>query len=212
MKYLLCIIICYSLGAVNPSYLISRARGFDIRERGSGNAGASNALMLLGKLTGVLCAAFDIGKAALAVLLCEKLFGLKYCFAVSAVSCIFGHIFPFYMKFRGGKGLACIGGVVLAFDLRVFLLMLACAVALVLVTKYICFVPLSAAVVFPAVYGIMRQDLWGALILCTIVPVVFFRHRENLSRIRRGKEMRISFLWSREKELERMGIRERDTR
>ena len=207
MKYVFCILTCYFIGAINPSYIIAKLRGFDIREKGSKNAGASNALIMFGKAVGVLCALFDIAKAAIAVWLCGKLFpGLEYSFAVAGVSCILGHIFPFYMNFRGGKGLACLGGTILAFDWRVFLIMFACAIVVALVTKYICFVPLTASVVFPVVYGIMKSDLWGALILCIVIPVMIYKHRENLARIKNGTELRLSFLWNKEKELKRINI------
>ena len=207
MKYLICVLIGYLIGTVNPSYMISRLRGFDIRERGSGNAGASNALMLFGKIRGVACALFDIAKAAFAIWQCGKLFpALPYSFAVVGVSCILGHIFPFYMNFRGGKGLACLGGMIFAFDRRVFLIMLTGEIVIALVTNYICFVPMTASVIFPIVYGVMCHDLWGALILYISTLVILCKHRENLVRIKNGTEMRLSFLWNKDKELERLNI------
>ncbi len=207
MKYIFCILIGYLIGTVNPSYIIAKIRGFDIREKGSKNAGASNALILFGKVLGIGCALFDIAKATLAIWLCGKLFPeLTYSFAVTGVSCILGHVFPFYMKFRGGKGLACLGGMILPFDWRVFLIMLACEIVVAIVTNYICFVPLSASVVFPIVYGIIRHDWWGALILCLVIPVMFFKHKENLKRIKQKTEMPFSFLWNKEKALENTNI------
>jgi len=207
MKYLYCILIGYFVGAINPSYIIAKLRGFDIREKGSKNAGASNALIMFGKVIGVFCALFDIAKAAVAVWICGKLFpGIAYSYAVTGVSCVLGHMFPFYMKFRGGKGLACLGGMIFAFDWRVFLIMLAGAIAVALITKYICFVPVTASAVFPVVYGIMRTDLFGALILCVVFPVMLYKHRENFVRIKNGTELRLSFLWNKEKELKRMNI------
>ncbi|MBQ9747891.1 MAG: glycerol-3-phosphate acyltransferase [Clostridia bacterium] len=207
MKYLICILISYLIGTASPSYLIAKARGVDIREKGSKNAGASNVLMLFGKLAGVLCALLDIAKAAFAVWLCEKIFpSHALVFPIAGVSCIFGHIFPFYMQFRGGKGLACLGGMILAYDWRVFVVMLSCELIVALVTNYICFVPLTASVAFPIVYGVMGGELLGVLILFAAAVVIFVKHRENLSRIRKGTEMRLSFLWNKEKELERLNI------
>lgn len=207
MDYIVCSLTGYLIGTVNPSYIIARLKGFDIRERGSKNAGASNALMLLGKFMGIACALFDIAKAAVAILLTKLWFPtFKLAFAVTCVSVILGHIFPFYMKFKGGKGLACLGGAVFAFDWRVFLIMLAGAVVVALATNYICFVPMSSSVVFPAVYGIMRRDIAGALVLLIVTAVIFYKHMENLKRIKNGTEMRLSFLWNKEKELERMKL------
>ena len=207
MKILLCILLGYAIGAINPSYFLAKARGFDIRRRGSGNAGASNALILFGKALGISCALFDIAKATAAIHLAQLLFrGTPFVFSVTAVATIVGHIFPFYMKLRGGKGLACLGGGILAFDWRVFLVMLACEAILAVAVNYICFVPLTASVIFPIIYGVMSGDLWGALILCLVIPIVFFKHIENLVRIKNGTEARLSFLWNKQGELERMNI------
>jgi glycerol-3-phosphate acyltransferase PlsY len=207
MNYLFCILIGYAIGTINPSFLLAKACGFDIRKRGSGNAGASNVLILFGKALGISCALFDIAKATAAIHLATFLFpNLSYAFSVTAVAAIVGHIFPFYMKFRGGKGLACLGGAILAFDWRVFLIMLVTEAIFAVAVNYICFVPLTACVIFPIVYGVMRADLWGALILCLIIPIIFYKHLENLGRIKNGTEARLSFLWNKKGELERMNI------
>lgn len=207
MKYVFCILIGYLIGAINPSYIIAKLRGFDIREKGSKNAGASNALILFGKVLGVGCALFDIAKAAFAIWLCAKLFSeLAYSFAVTGVACILGHVFPFYMKFRGGKGLACLGGMILAFEWRVFLVMLAIEIVVAFVTDYICFVPMTASAIFPFVYLIMRRDVPGALIIALILPLMLYKHKENLKRIKQKTEMPFSFLWNKEKALEKTNI------
>ena len=207
MKYVLCILIGYLIGTINPSYIIARLRGFDIREKGSKNAGASNALILFGKIIGVGCALLDIAKATFAIWLCGKLFPeIAYSFAVTGVACIIGHVFPFYMKFKGGKGLACLGGMILAFDWRVFLIMLTIEIVVAIVTDYICFVPLTASVIFPVVYGIMRRDVGGALIVALILPLMLYKHKENLRRIKQKTEMPFSFLWNKDKALEKTNI------
>lgn len=203
--YLICAFVGYLVGTVNPSYIISKIKGFDIRKRGSGNAGASNAVIVLGRFVGVLCALFDILKATLIIWLMGKIFpALTYSFAVTGVACIVGHIFPFYMKFRGGKGLACLGGTVLAYDWRVFLIMLAGEILVAILTNYICFVPVTAGLIFPIVYGIMSRDVWGALILLAAGLLIMYRHRANFKRIRQGTEARLSYLWNKDKEIERV--------
>lgn len=205
MEYIYCGLIGYSIGTFNPSYFIAKKKGFDIRTKGSGNAGASNALILFGKLLGVICALLDIAKAFLAILLAESLFpNFAQAFAVTGVSCVIGHIFPFYMKFKGGKGLACLGGMVLYFDWKVFLIMLAAAIVLALITDYICFVPLTASFAFPFVYGFMKRNVWGALILTVVTVIMIVKHVENIRRIRTGTEMRLSYLWKPDAEMERM--------
>jgi glycerol-3-phosphate acyltransferase PlsY len=192
------------MGTVNPAFILAKLHGFDIREKGSRNAGASNALLLFGKARGVLCAVFDIAKAAFIIWLTGIIFDPINTFAVTATACVLGHIFPFYMRFKGGKGLACIGGMILAYDIRVFAIMLAAELLIVLTTKYICFVPITASVAFPVVYGVMERDLYGALLLILVAVVVFCKHLINLKRIRVGREARISYLWSRDKETARL--------
>jgi glycerol-3-phosphate acyltransferase PlsY len=195
----------YLIGMINPSYLLARLHGIDIRERGSGNAGASNAMLLFGKLRGGLCALFDIAKAAAVVCLARAVFpGDPLVFAVAASACILGHIFPFYMKFRGGKGLACLAGVVMAYDLRVFGILLAFEAVILLATRYICFVPMTGAAVFAFVYFFMNRDPIGTALLLLVAVVVVIRHGENIRRIRRGQEIRISYLWDKETESARM--------
>ncbi len=207
MKYICCVLIGYLVGTINPSYFLAKIHGFDIREKGSGNAGASNALILLGKVSGVMCALFDISKALFVILAMERIFPeFDHVFAVTGVSCILGHIFPFYLKFRGGKGLACLGGMVLAFNWKVFLIMLLGAMIVALVTKYICFVPMTASVIFPMIYGVISRNIIGALILFIATIVICLKHKENIKRILNGTELRLSFLWNKDAELERMSI------
>ena len=205
MRYPVCILLAYCVGSINPAYILARLRGFDIRRRGSGNAGASNALLLFGKLRGALCAVFDVCKAFAVTLAVKLLFpDDPLLFAVAASFSILGHIFPFYMKFRGGKGLACLGGVFLAFDLRVFGIMLLCELILALVLNYICVVPMTAAVALPVLFGLMTKNVPGSLLLAAVAVVILWRHSENIRRIRQGRELRLSYLWNKEKETERM--------
>lgn len=205
MNAVLSVLIGYFIGNINPAYIFAKMRGFDIRKKGSGNAGASNAVITMGKTVGILSAIFDIAKAYFAAQLAAFLFPeLKFAEAASGAACILGHIFPVLMGFRGGKGLACLGGTVLAFDARVFAVMLTVELILVLVVDYICIVPITASVVFPIVYGIMTKNVIGTLILAVPAIVMLVKHIENIKRIKEGKEFRFSFLWRREQEIERI--------
>ena len=204
MSYLLSAVMGYLVGTINPAFILAKLHGFDIREKGSRNAGASNALLLFGKARGILCAVFDIAKAAFIIWLTGHIFDPINTFAVTAAACILGHIFPFYMRFKGGKGLACIAGMVLAYDLKVFAVMLAAELIIALATGYICFVPITASIAFPVVYGVMDRDILGALLLAAVAVVVFCKHLVNLKRISKGREARLSYLWSRDQETARL--------
>ena len=205
MRYAVWLLISYMVGALNPAYLLARLRGIDIRTRGSGNAGASNALLLFGKLRGALCAVFDVLKAFGVTFSAKMLFPEdSLLFAVAASACILGHICPFYMKFRGGKGLACLGGVFMAFDIRVFGVLLACEIVVALATNYLCFVPITAGVALPVIFGVMTRNAAGTVLLGVVACVVVWRHAQNVRRILRGRELRLSYLWNREAEMARM--------
>ena len=204
MRYFLCLLIGYFIGTVNPSYIIAKINGFDIRQRGSRNAGASNAVILLGKSVGLVCAIFDIAKPCIAIAISRLVFpDFKLNFALTGCACILGHILPFYMGFKGGKGLACLGGVILTFDWRVFLVMLVCELVVAFVTNYICFVPMTAAVAWPIIYGVISKDIVGTICFVIVGVIILLKHVENIKRIARGGEMHFSYLWNRKRELKR---------
>ena len=196
----------YLIGGINPAYLIAKYKGFDIRKRGSGNAGASNAVITMGKKVGAISAILDIFKAYLAVTIAGVLFpNVSLAKVVMGISCILGHIFPIYMRFRGGKGLASLGGVILAFHPIVFVILLSVELIIVLIVDYICIVPITASVAFPFIYMSMTKDSIGAILYGLLAIVIFSKHIENLKRIRSGTEAHFSFLWRRKKEIERLG-------
>ena len=200
-----CALISYFVGTINPSYLISRRRHFDIREAGSGNAGGSNALITMGKKVGTLCMIFDIikafavVKASMLLLPMEPLAG-----AVSSTAVILGHIFPVWLNFRGGKGLACLGGAILAYSPLVLLIFLMIEFILAFIVDYICIVPITASIAFPIVYYAQGGPGFGALILLIATVAMLYKHMENIVRIREGKEAHFSYLWKREKEEDRI--------
>ena len=206
LKSLACVAIGYFIGSINPSYIIAKAKGFDIRKKGSGNAGASNALIVFGKTIGLFCALFDIFKAYWAIEIVQKgLFtDFRLGFILTGTAAIIGHMYPVYMKFKGGKGLACLGGVILAYDWRFFLILLAVEIVIVLATDYICFVPMSASIIFPIVYGIREHSFQEACIFLIATIFILLKHAENIMRIRANSELHFSYLWNKEREMKRM--------
>lgn len=200
-----CAAMGYFIGTVNPAYLFSKIKGFDVRERGSGNAGATNALLTMGKVVGVLCALLDIIKAFLACRIAKLLFpGIQFVCALTGAACILGHIFPVWMNFRGGKGLACLAGVIMAYSFKVFFAILALELVLVLMVDYICVMPMFASVLFTVFYLVVAQDLIGTVALMVVTAVIECKHLENVKRILEGRELHVSYLWNKEKEIERL--------
>ena len=205
LQWVSCALIGYLIGNINPAFIISKLKGFDIRERGSGNAGASNAVITMGKRAGLFIALFDISKGIIASLIGIHLFPQINCAKILSGSfCILGHIFPFLMKFHGGKGLASLAGVILAFNPHLFLVMLLFEIVLGFSVDYVCIVPISGSVIFTIVYAFMTGDPFGTVLLATVSLVILYKHIENINRILEGKEAHISFLWHKEQEIARL--------
>ena len=209
-KTALCALACvaagYFIGCMNPAFIIGRIKGYDVRSSGSKNAGASNTVIMAGKLAGVLVALLDIFKAALSWRLCQALFP-QFALAgiLGGVACILGHMFPVFLHFCGGKGLACIGGVVLAYDPATFLIMLAITCVIGFATNYIAIATVSIAAIWPVYYGVTTGFWAGAAVLAVPFVPILLRHMTNFRRIRAGEELRLNFLWKKDSELERIG-------
>ena len=184
MGYIFAGLIGYLMGCSNMAYWLSLIKKVDIRNNGSGNLGASNATVLLGWGAGAIVAVHDIGKAVLVVFLAKCLFpGLEYVGAAAGVACVLGHIFPFYLKFRGGKGLASFLGAVAALNWKVGLAMAVLLVLVTLVTDFISLGTLSVSVTAPVGLWLMTGKFIVPLILCIATVVMIFKHTENIQRI-----------------------------
>lgn len=204
-RLLLCVLMGYFIGCISPSYIIGRRKGYDVRTTGSRNAGASNTVIMAGPAAGLFVALFDIFKATAACKLGALIMPeLEYAWQIAGVSCVVGHIFPVFLGFRGGKGFACLGGIVVAYSARVFLLMLAIALVIGFVSNYVAVSTVSMSVIWPLYYGTVTGNWAGAAILAIPFVPIFIRHTENFRRISRGEELRLSYLWKKDTELERI--------
>ena len=203
---LACILIGYLLGNFSPAFLFGKMKGYDIRKEGSGNVGATNAFILVGKYAFFITAALDILKAFAAWELCQALFpALAVAGPLAAVACIIGHMYPVFLGFKGGKGLASLGGAILAWHWKWFFLLLAVAIAIAFATRYVCLVAPTMSIVFPACYY-WKTGLQSAFLILLIPAIpIFIKHWENFVHIREGTEMRTSFIWNKEAELKRIG-------
>lgn len=205
----LCLIIGYALGCISPSFLVGKFKGYDVRRAGSHNAGATNTMLMAGKVMGILVALTDMLKASCSWWFCTALFpDMELAGILGGVACIIGHMYPIFLGFKGGKGLACMGGVILAYNIKAFMLMLAIAILIGIITNYVCIVTSSMAAVWPLYYGSVTRNWLGAVVLLIpFVPIVY-KHAENFRRIPEGKELRLSYLWNKEAELLRTGYEE----
>ena len=189
MGYVIVIFAAYLLGCSNMAVYLAKWKKVDLKN-GSGNPGTSNATILMGWSAGVIVGIHDIGKAVLAVILAERIFpDLEFIGAAAGVACVLGHIFPFYMGFRGGKGFASYLGMTLALNWKFALIILAVVVIVTLVTDYIVVGTVTTVVTVPVVMGILTQSAVLAVILCVATAVILYKHRENFARMRNGTEI-----------------------
>ncbi len=186
MHYLLILLIGYLLGCSNMAVYLAAAQNIDLRSGGSGNPGASNALILMGWRAGLLVGAHDIAKAVLAVLLCRLLFpAVPLAGALSGAACVAGHMFPFYMRFHGGKGFAAYLGMTLALNWRFALLLLLAVSLITLVTDYVVLGTMTTVISVP-LYSAWSGSGTTALLLLPLSAIIIYKHRDNLVRICRG--------------------------
>lgn len=202
MELAVSILLGYLIGTVNPAFLISRTKGFDIRKTGSGNAGASNAFLAMGKLIGAVCMVFDILKATAAYKLAEFIFpGVEAVGIMAGAACILGHIFPIWMGFRGGKGLASIAGTLLAYNWKLFVIVAVCEIIFVVIVDYICAASLSFPVVLTLLYALRGGAMMGVVILSVISVIMFIKHISNIKRIIAGQETHFSVLYKKKEKV-----------
>ncbi|MCE5325693.1 MAG: glycerol-3-phosphate 1-O-acyltransferase PlsY [Planctomycetaceae bacterium] len=201
----------YVLGSTPTGVIIARSKGVDLRKSGSGNVGATNVGRVLGRRWGYLCFALDVGKgfaaAFAAVLICHDGAGMpssgtQLCWLLTGAGAVLGHVFSFWLKFRGGKGVATALGVVLGiYPYMTFagLAALAVWVLVTLVSRYVsmgsviasaAFVPLMTAIAM--LRGWPLAELWPLVTFSTaMIALIIIRHGGNIARLVRGTESKI---------------------
>ncbi len=200
IQYIIGIVGGYLVGGVTAAYFVGKLKGIDIREHGTGNAGASNTVIVIGKRYGAVVVLFDILKAVAVVLLCRYFFpDCTYLPAAAGSACVIGHMFPCFLHFRGGKGFATIAGMMLALDWKLFLIFFVLCILVALLTDYIFLAALLAAVAAPFVMGILHQDWISAACIFPATVCMFLRHKDNFIRLSRGEESGVSALWKKDR-------------
>ena len=188
MGYLICAVLGYLMGSSNMAYYIARIKGVDLRAGGSGNLGGSNATVLMGWKAGILVTVHDTAKAMVAALLAKWLFPeLALAGVITGVAAVLGHIFPFYLKFNGGKGFACYIGMLLALNWKFALIIILASVVLTVLTDYIVTATTTTIIAGPAYFAFVAWPV--ALIMCIATAVILYKHRANYVRIWKGTEL-----------------------
>jgi len=203
LDILACSILGYLVGTLNPAAWLARLKKINLRKLGTHNLGATNTLLILGKGWGFLVMLFDIVKAYVVSKLAAMVF-VEMAFAgiLAGFASVVGHVFPFYMKFKGGKGLAAYGGMVLAYSPMIFMILLVVCVIFMLIFNYGVALPISAAILFPVLTVLHTSNaaviliavLASLLILVMNVASVCKARRHEVIKVRdyicgRGKDL-----------------------
>ena len=193
-QILLAVLIGYLLGCIQSAYILGRLAGNrDIREHGSGNAGASNITATLGLPFGVVVGLIDVLKGFFAVLVVKWIFpgdpDLAY---LAGLMAILGHIFPFYLKFRGGKGVATLVGMMFGVNWKFGILFVLLVAIPALITDYIVSGSFTTFVALPIVTYLLDNPIVLTLMSIGLTVLCFYLHRANIQRIINKEEQKIS--------------------
>ncbi|HEX7792916.1 MAG TPA: glycerol-3-phosphate 1-O-acyltransferase PlsY [Vicinamibacterales bacterium] len=186
------VVLAYLIGSVPFALIIAKRWGADdLRRLGSGNLGAANVLRTSGVTAGVLVALLDVGKGAVGVLLASRLDGSTATPAVAGFAAIVGHIYPVWLRFRGGKGVATACGVFAALAPVAMPIALAVFVVSAWITKYISVGSVLACAALPPIAYAMGAPLPIVGAAAAAATLIVFRHRTNIARVWLGTERRI---------------------
>lgn len=205
MVRLYCILIGYLFGLFQTAYIYGKMKGIDIRTKGSGNAGTTNALRVLGKKAGFIVFFGDVLKTILAIVVVRLIFGAAHADIVyllslyTAAGAILGHNFPFYMGFKGGKGIAATAGLIAAFHPYFIVVELSIFLIIFFTTHYVSLGSLLVYVAFMSqlvisgqmgLFGEMSQNALFELyaVGAFLTVMAFVRHRQNIKKLLTGTE------------------------
>ena len=198
--YILVALVAYLIGSINFAIIFSKKfAGFDVREKGSKNAGTTNVLRTVGKGAAALTLICDILKGVVAVLIAMLAANiwkdtdtvvLKY---LAGLFAIIGHTFPVYYGFKGGKGVATSLGVLLIVNPQIGIICLSFALIIMIATRWVSLGSILAATLFPILTIFMTDNFGGKVISILIGVLVIFNHRTNIVRLKNGTENKLSF-------------------
>ena len=199
-------IIAYLIGSINFSVIFSKKMaGFDVREKGSGNAGTTNMLRSVGKKAAAITLICDILKGVVAILIAMfiswafKVENASLLVQIAGIAVVLGHTFPIFFGFKGGKGVATSLGILIISNWQIGLICLIVGVVLIALTRMVSLGSCAAAVLFPVLtlfineHYIVSQGSSYLIYSIILAVIVLFNHRSNIQRILSGKENKISF-------------------
>ncbi|NLB41168.1 MAG: glycerol-3-phosphate 1-O-acyltransferase PlsY [Clostridiales bacterium] len=193
-KYILVVVIGYIIGNFASSYFIGKLMAkIDIREHGSGKAGATNTFLVLGVKSGTIVFVFDILTGMLPTAIGLWITGGRAGAMLAGVMAVVGHNWPVLLNFKGGKGIATSFGLIIVLFPKIGLIILSVVVPLMLLTRYVSLGSITAAVLFPVLLIAYQEPLKLIWMGFWVALMAILRHKENLVRLWEGKENKISF-------------------
>ena len=192
MNYVISAVIGYLMGSVNHAAIISKIKKVNLRKSGTGNLGATNVLLSFGKGFALLVMLFDFFKAFAAYKLMQLIFpSLRYVGMIAGSFAVIGHIFPFYMNFKGGKGLASFGGLVLAHSPCVFLFLLITGTLLMFIVNYSYILPFYSSAAFTVFVALKDRSVIAVTIAAVVSLIIFIKHFGNYKKAKAGSDNKI---------------------
>ena len=185
------ILLGYLAGSVPFAYLLARLKGIDVRIAGSGNVGAANVLRTTGPWRGVIVMSLDVAKGIGAVAIAHMLAGGTALIALTGAAAVVGHIYPVWLRFHGGKGVAVAAGVFTLLSPGATAIAAALFLIIAWITRYISLASIAATLALPPAAWIVGAPLSVILVAAGTATLILFRHRANWSRLRRGTERRM---------------------
>ncbi len=200
---IICLLIGYAFGCIQSAFIIGRLVGkIDIRDYGSGNAGFTNTSRVLGAKAGISVFLLDLFKLIAAYIVCSLIFDGDGSFVngttllpgmYAGIGTVLGHNFPFYLKFRGGKGIACTLGLMLCVDWKVALITYAIGFAVFMAKKYISLASLTMALVYPVLMIVFGFALEPVILMFVLCALAYIKHKSNIERLISGNENKFRF-------------------
>lgn len=185
------ILLGYLAGSVPFAYLLARLKGIDVRIAGSGNVGAANVLRTTGPWRGVIVMSLDVAKGIGAVAIAHMLAGGTALIALTGAAAVVGHIYPVWLRFHGGKGVAVAAGVFTVLSPGATAVAVGLFFVIAWITRYVSLASMAATVALPPAAWIVGAPLSVVLVAAGTAVLILFRHRSNWSRLRRGTERRM---------------------
>ncbi len=194
MNYLILAIVGYMFGCVPCSYLVAKSMGnIDVRQHGSGNAGATNVLRTVGKKAALFALLGDIAKGLIPAIIGRLLFGVEGAM-VCAMFAVIAHCYPITLGFKGGKGVATAGGMIFGVNPLIAVCLLIYILGIVRITKYVSLASVTAAIIYPLIVLVIYGTPITIGISSLLALLVIFKHHANISRLIKGTESKTNIL------------------